>query len=474
MDLSILFLNDVHGYVEPHPDLFYNGPKPFIKSVGGYGALAGYIKTIKKQNRNTLVFDGGDTFHGTLLLIDSKGECLIPVLKKMEIEAMVGHWDFAYGPEQLKRLADELPYPVLGTNVHEKTGSKFLPPYRIIEINGVKVAVIGICCDIIGKTMPDHFSEGLTITDGEQELQETISTVKNENAELIILLSHNGFPQDMHMLSKVGGVDICLSAHTHNRLYEAAKINDTIVIQCGCHGAFIGHLNIVLKDKKITGFNYTLVTMDDSIALDADVRQMVSDIMKPYMSLKQKTVGKTDAMLHRYHTLNSSMDDLLLRALNHVSNTQIAFSNGWRYGAPIPAGPISLWDLYNIIPMNPPVSVVEMSGEEIISMLEKNLERTFSRNPMKQMGGYVKRCKGMTIKMRVENPKGNRIHEAYVGKDRLQRDKVYPVAFVTVQGVPEGIGNNRKNLSVCAVEAMEIFLKDSGTFIPGAKAFTLV
>lgn len=86
--------------------------------------------------------------------------------------------------------------------------------------------------------------------------------------------------------------------------------------------------------------------------------------------------------------IRSSMDDFLLQSIKETASADVAFSNGWRYGVPIPAGPVNRWDLFNIIPMNPPVSVVELTGKEILDMLEENPERTFSADPMKQMGGY--------------------------------------------------------------------------------------
>ncbi|MBC7411642.1 MAG: bifunctional metallophosphatase/5'-nucleotidase, partial [Bacteroidia bacterium] len=105
MKLSIAYINDVHGYLEPHPELFYLGGKEVIATAGGYSRIASVVKDIRKKNSNTLVFDGGDTFHGTLPLIQSQGEAIIPILNKLGFSAMVGHWDFAYGPEQLKKLA---------------------------------------------------------------------------------------------------------------------------------------------------------------------------------------------------------------------------------------------------------------------------------------------------------------------------------------------------------------------------------
>jgi S-sulfosulfanyl-L-cysteine sulfohydrolase len=475
MRLSIVHLNDVHGYLEPHSEIFFDEGKMDVKVAGGYSRIMSVINRIRRNSANTLVFDGGDTFHGTLPVIESKGEAIVPILNKIGFSAMVGHWDFGYGPDQLLKLNSLLNYPVLGINVYNSDGSLFLTPYIIKDIDNIKIAVIGICSDIIDKTMPDHFSEGLTITNGTEELPKYIEDVKEKGADLVFLLSHNGYPQDIKLLSIVKGIDVCLSAHTHNRLYEPTLIENSILIQCGCHGAFLGHLDIEIVDKKIDNFSYKLVPIEHSIEPDPEIEEMVTHIMRPYEVLKREVVGQTAHILERYNTLESSMDNLLLAAIQFVSKSDVAFSNGWRYGTPIPIGPITKWDLYNIIPMNPPVSTVELTGRQIKDMLEENLERTFSSDPMKQMGGYVKRCLGLSVLMRIENPKEHRIQEIYIGKHCLENNQTYKAAFVTAQGVPDKLGTNRKDLTVKVVDALTEFLQHNNPYTVGKmNTFSLI
>ncbi|MGV3685035.1 MAG: bifunctional metallophosphatase/5'-nucleotidase [Daejeonella sp.] len=475
MNLSIAYLNDVHGYLEPHPELIFDAERREIKIMGGYSRIYSLIKDIRRQNLNTLVFDGGDTFHGTLPVVKSKGEAIVPVLNKIGLNAMVGHWDFAYGPDQLLNLNDQLNYPVLGINVYNNDGTLFLKPFLIQELENIKIAIIGICSNIIDKTMPENFSEGLKITDGIEELPRYIEQVKMEGADLVFLLSHNGYPQDIKTLSQVKGIDVCLSAHTHNRLSEPSLINDTIIIQCGCHGSFLGHLQLEILDKHINSYKYQLIPVKDDIDPDPEMDRLIEAIMKPYLSFKKEQVGQTSILLDRYNTLESSMDDLLLQSIKEITSADIAFSNGWRYGVPIPAGPVSRWDLYNIIPMNPPVSVVELTGKEILNMLEENLERTFSVDPMKQMGGYVKRCLGLTAYMRIENPQGFRLQDVFIGKERLTSGGIYKAAFVTQQGVPKNLGNNRIDLSIHVVDALANFLQKNSPYRPDVqKSFSLI
>jgi sulfur-oxidizing protein SoxB len=131
--------------------------------------------------------------------------------------------------------------------------------------------------------------------------------------------------------------------------------------------------------------------------------------------------------------------------------------NGWRYGAPIPVGTITMNDLWNIIPTNPPVETVDMTGAELREMMEEDLERTFSSDAYKQMGGYVKRCRGVNIHCKIENPAGTRIQEFFAQGERLEHRKMYRVAFVTEQGVPKNMVATGA-LDTTAIDALKTYL----------------
>ncbi len=154
------------------------------------------------------------------------------------------------------------------------------------------------------------------------------------------------------------------------------------------------------------------------------------------------------------------MDDVLLAAAAQAAGVDIAFSNGWRYGAPVAPGPVTLGDLYNMAPMNPPISRTTLTGAELKAMLEENLERTFAADPYEQMGGYIKRCRGLTAFVKLENPKGQRLDRLMVGDRPVEPEADYPVAFVTAQGVPEHYGRDRRTLDIDTVGALESWFAD--------------
>lgn len=452
--------------------------KQRFKKNGGYARLASYVKQVRNEaDDNVLLLDGGDTFHGTYPVVKTKGEILPPILNKLGFDGMTGHWDFAYGPDHLNEVASELNYPMLAINCYKKgTDELAFPPYRIKEINGVKVGVIGIAATIVDKTMPDQFSEGVSLTFGREELPKYVKEVKEEHdVDLVVVNSHLGYPQDLQMAKETDGIDVYLSTHTHNQVYEPAMVNDTLVIQSGCHGSFVGRLDVSVKDKKVVDHKHELVTMDETISEDAEMKELVDEKLAPYQEELGEVIGETKTDLYRNEVLESTMDNFLLQSLLDHTGAEVAFSNGWRYGAPIPKGPITVNDLWNIIPVNPPVSTVKLEGHEIWEMLEENLERTFSRDPFGQMGGYVKRTLGLKVYAKVENPAGERIQEIFIGDKPLYKNKVYDATFVTVQGVPAKYGHDRENLDTHAIEALQNYVKKHETIeAPIRNTFTLV
>ncbi len=320
-------------------------------------------------------------------------------------------------------------------------------------------SIPGLSVTIVDKAMPPSYSEGIRFTLGNEELPGYIEKLRNEeHVALIIVISHLGFPQEMKLASQVSGIDVLLSAHTHNRLFKPHFQNGAILIQSGCHGSFIGRLDLGIEDGRIVDVNHRLIAVEESIEPDKDVQHLVDTAMGPYRKELSQVVGRTMTSLDRYLVLESTMDNLLLDSLLDLTGARVAFSNGWRYGAPIAPGPVTLGDLWNIIPVNPPVSTCTMKGEEIWTMLEENLERTFARDPYRQMGGYVKRCAGLNMYFKIENPEGHRIQELFIDGERLLADRTYRTTFVTAQGVPAKYGADRNNLDVRAIDALKRYL----------------
>ncbi len=462
-ELTIIQLNDSHGYLELHDELFYKGDHAEFRKAGGFARISRVINQVREEKGgNVLALDCGDTIHGTYPAVQSKGEMLVPILNKIKFDAWTAHWEFGYGPEQLKKIVKMLDYPLLAINCYdEETGERVFDPYKIFTINGIRVGVIGIAAFIVDKVMPDWFSEGIRMTLGNEELPGFIEKLRSEeHVDLVLVISHLGYPQEVKLASEVDGIDVLLSGHTHNRLRHPSIVNNTIIFQSGCHGSFLGRLDLKVNGGRIVEFSHKLIEVDERINPDPEIEDLINALMKPHRELLSEVLGIVETPLHRYRVLESTMDNFLLKSLMHLTGAQMAFSNGWRFGAPIVPGNITINDLWNIIPVNPPIQTCKLTGDELWNMMEENLERTFSRDPFQQMGGYVKRCMGLNLYFKIENDYGHRIEDLFIQGERINLGKEYDVCFVTSQGVGQEYGTDRKKLEINAVEALVKYVED--------------
>lgn len=470
--LTFLQINDLHGYLEPHAEMVRDAGEWRFATLGGLARIATLFRDAREEAGGAVVaLDNGDTFHGTHAAVTSRGQALPPLMNALGLDAMTVHWEFAYGPEGVRQIAGALRYPVLAVNVHSKADDALaFAPYRVLERAGLRIAVIGLACPIVDKTMPPSYSTGLYFTIGNRELPRWIAQARQqERADLVVVLSHLGFPQDVKLARQTTGIDVLVSGHTHNRMEAAIVENGAIIFRSGCHGSFIGRLDVVVNDRRITSYDHRLVPVDARLEEEAAMKRLVDEALQPSRAALGEVVGAVSEPLHRYAMLGAPMDDVLLQALAQAAGTEIAFSNGWRYGAPIAPGAVTLNDLWNIVPTNPRVSTVELTGAEMRQMLEENLERTFAADAYRQMGGYVKRMRGLKLYFKAENPSGRRIDRLFAGGKPVVDERAYRVGFIGAQGVPQKFGRNRRNLGIDAVGALRSLFHRAGTVRPAGE-----
>ena len=461
--LSIVQINDTHANLYEHGDARYTPGGFQVETLGGYPRIMTKIEEYRKKHPDELlVFDNGDTLHGTYEAVETRGRVMIPYLKALGVDAMTFHWDAAYTPAHLKSLEKELGYPILAANVyHAGTKKAFFKPTAMLEKNGLKIGVIGIASNIIQKNMPPVFWEGADFTDGITEARRQAVKLRRVGADLVLLLSHLGYPQDIALLEQVSGIDLCLSGHTHNRVRSPQKIGGSWIIQSGALASSMGFLRLTIKDKRIADIAHEYTVLDQSVPQHRGMlAQLKKDpVLNQYKAFLEETVGRSKIDLHRASSFYGTMDYLLLDAMRAATGLPIAFSNGWRYGGAIKKGLLRRRDLYRIVPMDPMIMTAELTGEEMIKLLEDNLESTFSAAPFKQMGGYIKRNAGLRVYFKLENPYGQRIQRVFAGDEEVDPGKTYRVAYVTPQAVPRKVGRKHKETGIHAVFAMEKLLE---------------
>jgi len=264
-----------------------------------YARIAGALSAIRAERPGAVLGSTGRHAARTYAAVHTRGEALVPVLEALRFDAMTAHWDFAYG-RTVARAGLAAANPVLAANIYdEASNERPFPAWRVVEAGGLRAGVIGLAAVIAGTIMPPQFREGLRFTLGNAELPGLIDHLRREErADLVVVLSHLGFPQDMKLAHEVPGIDVLLSSHTHNRLYRPARAGETLVIQSGSHGAFLGRLDLEVEGGRVVNYRHELLTIDDQIAPDPAVEAVVSDVLAPYHAELGEVVGRVATPLN--------------------------------------------------------------------------------------------------------------------------------------------------------------------------------
>lgn len=466
--VTLLQLNDLHGYLAPHAEAFDLGRETALRAGGGIARIATRFAAIRREaGESVIALDNGDTFHGTMAAVHTRGQALMAPLERLGLDAMTVHWEFAYGLDGLRAIAEQLPYPILAANCRVRGASLKYEPFSIVNRAGIKVALIGLAAVLAPHLLPVEERQVVDVTLGDDELRRLIPALRDQHAvDLVVVLSHLGFAQDYKLAAAVPGIDVIVSGHTHNRLGSPAVVGDTLIIQSGAHGSFVGRLDVQVAKDGVAAWTHALLPVDDAVEPDGAVEALVDEALAPFAAARARVIGETACTLHRYGMFESPMDHLLLDATAAAAGTEIALSNGWRYGTPIPPGPLTEWDLWSIVPANPEVAVVTLSGRQLRDLFEQNLEATFACDPWRQRGGYVKRFRGLEIVAKLENPMGHRIQQVTVGGARLGDEDTVDVAFLGEQAVPAQTGRGQRAVGMHAIEALERYVRRQKTVTP--------
>lgn len=458
---TLIQQNDTHSYMESHWEHFWRNGRPEYRRAGGYARAATIVRRIRDETKGACLFvDCGDTIHGAGPAQWTKGKAIVPALNAMGVELMTpGNWEFGYGPAALRERVAEMHFPVIACNVERAaTGEREFPPSEVREVGSVRVGFVGVTSPIVTQTMPKKFGEGLRFSDGADTLPRCIAKLRREEkVEIIVVVSHLGFPQEVKLVKEVEGIDVLLSGHTHNRLAEPVRVGKTLLIQSGFDGSYLGRLDLEVQSGHVCGFKHQLIEVAEAIEPDVETEAVINAQLAPFREQLREVVGQTATALNRMTVLEATMDNLITDAYLDLTGAEVAFSHGWRYGAPVVPGDVTAGDLWQMIPTDPEVFTIEMTGSEIRQKLEESLQSVYAPDAFNQKGGYIIRVSGLNAVVRLNNPKGARVEHLDIAGEPFDADRLYAVAAAGEQDVKGA--ENKQGTGVRAIDALRQYFK---------------
>lgn len=418
--LTILHVNDFHGHLLPFVE------KTVRKEpVGGAACLAAMIREERVQNPDgTLLLSAGDMFRGAPISDLFRGEPVLQMMNELHFDAMaVGNHEFDWGLELLKHLSAAARFPFLSANVFvgERRSLPGALPYALFNKKGLKIAVIGLTTvETPFKTKPDNV-KGLSFVDPVSVLPGVIAEVKARGARFILVLSHLGFDRDRELARRVSGIHVIVGGDSHTTVSEPVVVGETLIAQAGYYGIYLGVLKLEVDAETGRVARYPrekVLRLVQPAGKTVPSWPLIDKYARMVRTEFSRVVGRSSVDLIRSDFSETNIGDMVCDAVRESIYSEIAFTNGGAIRADIPAGDITMEQIYTMEPFDNIVIAMDLTGEQIVDILE---ESASGRHRIMQVSG-------LTVRYDASRPVGSRITSVSVGGKPLVRQQVYRVA----------------------------------------------
>ena len=452
--LHILQTTDVHCQIHPHDELFWENDKAVFRKTGGYAQLATYLKKERKKNQPSILIDTGDMFQGSELSVKTTGQAIIPMLNNLGYDLYLpGNWEVVYYKHAMQKLLGSLNAPKVCANMYHdlgdgKKGEHIFPPYYIWHVNGIKIGFLGYTDHLVPMRQSPNYSKGIIYTKPEENIAHYTDVLRNqENCAFVIVLAHLGLSQQIHLanLPVAQGVDYILGGDTHERVRKPIQCKYSKVVEPGAFGSFVGKLVLTVKDGKVVKDEYELVEISTSkYKADKKMAEVIKENEQPFENDINKIAGYSTIPLYRYFVVENTIDTMILDALQwQVKDVDIVLSNGFRFcpprSTPDQTGniPITNGFIYDMLPVDSQVRTAKVTGQQLMTWLEKELNNVFAKEASERFGGWVIKFKGMEVEFFAFAENGKRVKKVTVGGKPLDLQKTYSICACEREGDPE-------------------------------------
>ena len=426
--ITIANTSDVHGHII------------FDDEVGGYYSLEDvslimglplaktFFDEAKRRNKNTLVLDCGDMFHGTNEANVDQGKGVVETVNLAGYNATTpGNHDFNFGFQRLLEIKSQLNFPILSANIYQN-GKLVFDEYKIYTMDGIKIGVFGLTTPVALAYTNSRDNYGVTIEEPVPAAARVVAKLRNQ-LDAIILISHLGDDVDRWVAKEVKGIDFILAGHYHRLYRSLVKIEgtDTYIAEAGAWTTHVGMADIYFKNHKISKINWKVVNSSDKTRSD---KTMVAHTQKYYrIAFEQgkEVVGTAKIKLNGIRSLlrseETNLADMLADAMREAGNADLTLMNGGGIRESIPQGDINLYKIGKVLPFANSLVTIELKGDNIYKAVERGL-RVY---PSDANGPFLQ-VSGIQYTFDASKNAGERLVSITFNGQPLDRNKYYKVA----------------------------------------------
>jgi 2',3'-cyclic-nucleotide 2'-phosphodiesterase (5'-nucleotidase family) len=213
------------------------------------------------RGEGSILLDGGDALGGSNTLFHIHE----PILKHMSdagYTAMaMGNREFHYLRGVIKSRRKSMNFPLLSANLQDRSGrSSLWDEFLILKTGGVSLGLLGLTPVQYNSDSWLARLTGLIFIPPHEAVNAVVQKLKERGAEVVIALSHLGFPDDQELARNTSDLDVIIGGHSHTVVTEPIKVDDTIIVQSGCHGRYVGKLQLHIDGTDLASVSYELLS----------------------------------------------------------------------------------------------------------------------------------------------------------------------------------------------------------------------
>ena len=393
--LKIVQTSDIHGNFYPHDFILQR------EATGSLARVHAFVQKARETYKDNLILlDNGDILQGQPTAyyynyIDTVSlHVTADMLNFMGYDAAnMGNHDVETGRAVFDRWAGDCRAPVLGANIIDAaTGEPHFRPYKVLERDGVKIAVLGMITPAIPVWLSENLWRGLRFDDMEETARKWMKIIREkERPDIVIGMFHAG--QDALLMGgkyrenasldvarNVPGFDIVLMGHDHAR--ECKKVQNVagdsvLVIDPASNGIVVSDIDVTLKlkDGKVVSKQIDGVLTDTK-------EYGVSESFMRHFALQYGAVEKfvskkigvftEDLSTRPAYFGSSAFIDFIHSLQLDISGADISFAAPLSFDAEIKKGDIRVSDMFNLYKYENMLYVMKLSGKEIKDFLEES------------------------------------------------------------------------------------------------------
>ena len=346
-----------------------------------YNSGAGGMVHLWKQKEgyekdgHLLVLSGGDMWTGPAISTLTSGKSMVEIMNAMGYHAAAaGNHEFDFTIDTLHVRLNEMKFPLLAANIVEKSSGQladFVKPYRIIEVNEIKVGIIGLASRITPRTTKPANVSDYDFTSYAKALRANAPQLKSKGAELLITIGHICEDEIWPLLPLADslGISIMTGGHCH-QVYHYDTLGVTL-IQSGNHLDNYVRTEILFDD-----FADTVVSINSSVIPNQSERQdpTIEKILNDWRATLNSALTRVIGFAVREIPENSAeMENMITDAWLYVyPQADIALTNTGGIRQSIPAGDITIETLFGVLPFQNSIYELDISGQQIADVLERD------------------------------------------------------------------------------------------------------